>query len=128
MANKEKRQEGFRRWRVANPGKLEDAVREWRHANPERSRELGRRADSARRVRLAGNGVLERVSLTVLADRDRDRCGVCGRKVNVKERSIDHIVPVSKGGEHSYANTRLAHRRCNSSRGNRGPAQIRLLG
>jgi 5-methylcytosine-specific restriction endonuclease McrA len=32
-------------------------------------------------------------------------------------RTIDHIVPVVMGGEHSYTNTRIAHSRCNSVRG-----------
>ena len=39
----------------------------------------------------------------------------------------DHIVPLSKGGKHSYLNTRLAHIKCNVQRGNRGAAQIPML-
>lgn len=33
--------------------------------------------------------------------------------------SLDHVVPVSKGGEHTYENTQLAHLRCNIAKGNR---------
>lgn len=60
-------------------------------------------------------------------ERDRGRCGVCGLPVRAADASVDHILPVSKGGAHSYANTRLAHLRCNKVRGNRGPAQLRML-
>jgi 5-methylcytosine-specific restriction endonuclease McrA len=41
--------------------------------------------------------------------RDRGRCGYCGRPGD----SIDHIVPVSRGGESSWENTVLACTRCN---------------
>lgn len=27
--------------------------------------------------------------------------------------SIDHVIPLSKGGTHAWDNVRLAHRRCN---------------
>ncbi|WP_344236413.1 HNH endonuclease [Actinocorallia libanotica] len=41
--------------------------------------------------------------------RDRGRCGYCGRPGD----SIDHIVPVSRGGESTWENTVLACTRCN---------------
>jgi len=85
------------------------------------NREHGHR----RRV-LQRNGFVERVYLAVLVERDKGRCGVCSKPVPVKQRSIDHILPVSKGGAHSYANTRLTHLRCNVLRNNRGAAQLRL--
>jgi 5-methylcytosine-specific restriction endonuclease McrA len=36
--------------------------------------------------------------------------------------TIDHIVPVSKGGDDTRANVQLAHFRCNSVKGNREAA------
>lgn len=33
--------------------------------------------------------------------------------------SIDHVVPLTKGGEHSWSNVRLAHLSCNAKKGNR---------
>ncbi len=41
--------------------------------------------------------------------RDRGRCGYCGQPGN----SIDHIVPVSRGGGSTWENTVLACTRCN---------------
>lgn len=35
--------------------------------------------------------------------------------------SIDHIVPLSAGGEHKWENVQLAHRICNSRKSNRSP-------
>jgi len=61
--------------------------------------------------------------LEVLFERDRGRCHLCGRKVLVRGLkrdplgpSIDHLVPIALGGEHSYANTALAHMRCNMAK------------
>lgn len=40
-------------------------------------------------------------------------------------KSLDHIVPVSMGGEHSPENVQLAHLGCNSSRSNRPVGESR---
>jgi predicted nucleic acid-binding Zn ribbon protein len=51
-------------------------------------------------------------------------CGICGKKINPKLKcphpksaSIDHIVPISKGGTHTYDNVQPAHFICNSFKG-----------
>jgi hypothetical protein len=66
-------------------------------------------------------------------ERDGWKCGVCHCKVNPslkaphpKSKTIDHIVPLSKGGTHEPRNVQLAHYGCNSRRGTKGPAQLRL--
>jgi 5-methylcytosine-specific restriction endonuclease McrA len=48
-------------------------------------------------------------------------CQICGEPVEYNRGSqdrmaatIDHIVPLSKGGKHQYDNCQLAHRICNS--------------
>ncbi|MCK4518139.1 HNH endonuclease [Candidatus Babeliales bacterium] len=44
--------------------------------------------------------------------------------------TIDHVIPLSCGGEHSYRNTQLACFRCNSIKGNGsvdGGEQLRLF-
>jgi 5-methylcytosine-specific restriction endonuclease McrA len=40
--------------------------------------------------------------------------------------TIDHLIPVSKGGADVPENVALAHRSCNCARGNRGAVQLRL--
>ena len=94
----------------------------WNTANPDKRREFR----DSRRKRIQSVFV-ERVRLPVLVERDRGRCGICGTPVVRREMSVDHILPLSKGGEHSYANTRLTHLRCNISRSNSGAAQLRML-
>lgn len=69
---------------------------------------------------------VEVVSRPILYARDNWVCGVCGKDVDKYEEhpspwspSLDHIVPLSKGGEHSYKNCQLAHLRCNLQKGDR---------
>lgn len=80
---------------------------------------------------------VEDVRKTVIAERDRWTCQLCGKKVNQRLRaphpkswSIDHIVPIYRGGEHSYANTQLAHLGCNVAKGHRTrhATQLALIG
>ena len=69
------------------------------------------------------------VSLAQLVIRDNNRCWLCGELcddqdykadgrgsfiVGPKYPSIDHIVPLSKGGTHKWDNIALAHMICNS--------------
>lgn len=60
---------------------------------------------------------LEPVSLLRVALRDGWMCGICGKHVKRAEWSLDHVVPLSHGGAHTYANVVLAHHLCNSRRG-----------
>lgn len=60
-----------------------------------------------------------------LLDRDGRACGICHADIldvrypDMASASIDHIVPISRGGEHSMENARATHLWCNISRGNR---------
>lgn len=58
-------------------------------------------------------------------ERDEWLCGICGGRVDKSLEwphpmcaTIDHIVPLSRGGHHMPENVRLAHARCNVARGN----------
>lgn len=81
--------------------------------------------DQIRRARKKGARV-EHVSLEAVAARDDYVCGICLEPVDMgavwpdpMSKSLDHVLPLSKGGAHSYDNTQLAHLRYNVSKGNR---------
>lgn len=75
----------------------------------------------------------ERITLRGLGERDGWRCHLCHRRVSTKpgntnrSPSVDHLIPISAGGSHTWQNVALAHRECNSRRCDTGPAQLRLL-
>lgn len=56
--------------------------------------------------------------------RDGWRCYLCGGMTDPTKRGslhpnapeVEHIIPIAKGGEHSYANTACAHKKCNAAK------------
>jgi 5-methylcytosine-specific restriction endonuclease McrA len=80
---------------------------------------------------------VETVDPTRVFDRDGWRCQCC-RKSSPRERrgtyhprapELDHIIPLSKGGEHSYRNTQLLCRACNGAKADSDHGQqMRLFG
>jgi len=122
-ANREKRRQYTARYRERNPeagadwyrrnkAEKDRKNREWREKNPERWRLLVDTGLAKRRV-LARESV-ERIVPLVILERDDGVCGICGGDVDPQDFHIDHIVPVSKGGTHTYDNVQVAHPSCNS--------------
>ena len=54
--------------------------------------------------------------------RDGHVCQYCGRAAE----NVDHVVPRSRGGSHSWDNVVAACRRCNGKKENRSPAEAGL--
>jgi 5-methylcytosine-specific restriction endonuclease McrA len=106
----EREQEWNRAWRERNIERLKEYEREYRRDNPE----VKRRSEAKRRAQKRGAGFSETVDIEVLIERDEGVCHLCYRPCARIDASIDHIVPLNKGGDHSYVNTALAHHRCNS--------------
>ncbi len=50
------------------------------------------------------------------------KCAYCGKKL--KRLTMDHVIPISKGGAHSCDNVVPACRHCNSSKGARPPKTL----
>ena len=73
---------------------------------------------SIRRARIANNPI-ESISPLLVYQRDGGICGICGKELDMSDFTVDHIIPISKGGGHVYANVHSAHRTCNVRRGNR---------
>ena len=53
-----------------------------------------------------------------LYQKDSAICGICSQRVEISNASIDHIIPVSKGGTHTWDNVQLAHYKCNIIKSN----------
>jgi 5-methylcytosine-specific restriction endonuclease McrA len=48
------------------------------------------------------------------------QCSYCG---SIKDLTIDHIIPLSRGGTHSFSNLTCACRTCNEQKGDRTPEE-----
>ena len=78
-----------------------------------------------RRVRIKSHPV-EIVTIRFLLKRDKNICQLCKKPVNKRavapaldSPSIDHVIPLAKGGSHTKANTQLACFGCNTLKGDR---------
>lgn len=66
------------------------------------------------------------VRLEKLIERDKNICHICGKPCNKNDLeygssgptypTIDHLLPLSDGGSHTWDNVALAHHQCNSKR------------
>lgn len=71
------------------------------------------------RVRAKGATVVEYIVRQDFIDLTDGRCGICGEYVPTADITIDHIVPIRRGGHHTWENLQVAHRLCNAAKGNR---------
>lgn len=99
------------------------------------SRECERRIAWAKRSALRKKATSAPVDPLRVFDRDGWRCRLCGKATPKELRGtneqrapeLDHIMPLSLGGDHSYANTQLACRACNLAKGARPAGQLMLF-
>jgi len=80
------------------------------------------------------------ITVKVLYKRDRGICYICGGKCDFKDHtqinghftagpnypSIDHIIPIARGGMHAWDNVKLAHHYCNSMKSDILPSELEL--
>lgn len=61
--------------------------------------------------------------------RDEETCQYCGTRIAPERLTIDHVMPVSRGGKTEWENCVLACHRCNGKKADRTPreASMRLL-
>lgn len=88
----------------------------------DRGREVSKRGHQNRRAR-KWNAFIEAINEKEIFLRDGWICQICKRRVNKRlswpspfSASLDHIIPLKKGGTHEAKNVQLAHLRCNLSK------------
>jgi 5-methylcytosine-specific restriction endonuclease McrA len=93
-------------------------------------RQVSNRCDARRRARLRGCSMIESFKNIEVYNRDGWVCGICKgfidsalKSPHPDSASIDHIVPLSRGGTHTMDNVRAAHRGCNSRKKDRIPGE-----
>lgn len=89
--------------------------------------------EAKRRSKIENVLVDKDITIEALHQRDKGVCQICGGLCDwgdfyFKDKyfvvgdnypTIDHIIPLAKGGEHSWENVQLAHFSCNSAKGAR---------
>ncbi len=118
--NPEKVLQGVQDWRRRNPDKYKDYVKQWEQENKETRRNVYSRHKQVRRALKKTNGAVDsNITTQSVFERDQGICGICRLECSRNEASVDHIIPLSKGGTHTWDNIQLAHMLCNIKKGNR---------
>jgi HNH endonuclease/Homeodomain-like domain len=95
------------------------------YCSRECSNKYGNRVkETNRRKRIKANGKVNwNISIERLLKRDGKECYLCGEDTNKNldtnhddYPSIEHVIPVSKGGTHTWDNVKVAHRKCNTEK------------
>ncbi|AST15261.1 HNH endonuclease [Streptomyces phage Samisti12] len=141
--NPEPNREATRRWRLANPDKVKQKNHEWHKNNPEAAREKNRRwhqsnperrkentrrwvennrdivrGNNARYFAAKRAGTVEplpRDYMTIVKDFYGNVC-LNPECTSDSILTLDHIVPLYLGGEHSFRNFQILCKSCNSSK------------
>ena len=128
--NKDKIAIRTKQWRKDNVEKMAELTKRWREQNPDKWCEYSH----IRRAKIK-EVTFEKFSINDIYQRDNWICQICKRAVNKKlkypdplSKSLDHIVPLSHGGNHTRENVQLAHLKCNCSIGIGGIKQLLMFG
>ena len=95
-----------------------------------RNRKYYKSKEIKRRIKIQSAMVDNDITVQALAERDNNICYLCNKPVDFSDYydngvtiicgnnypSIDHVIPLAKGGLHSWDNVKLAHRICNSKK------------
>lgn len=118
------------KYRRENPEKRRASLLKYSHANPDKLA-----IQSRKRRALENNVCRGEYENCYIFERDNWTCQICGRKINKRlkwpnplSKSIDHIVPLSKGGDDSPMNVQATHLRCNLGKNATNKGQLRLFG
>lgn len=108
-------------WRKANVKRKAFADRAWRDANPEKVDAVNRR-----RRAMKMDAYRMDVRRADIWFRDQGICQLCGIVIDrslvsphLMSLTLDHVIPLIRGGTHEPSNVQLAHRICNCRKGDR---------
>lgn len=112
QANKKSSRRRSSAWAKRNPDHVRRRVAAWRRANPNKVKQYAHN----RRTRLAKNGgTFTSEEWIALCSKYDNKCLCCGH--DDVELTVDHVIPISKGGSNSIDNLQPLCGPCNSGKG-----------
>lgn len=119
----EQNRERNRRWREKHRDYDRERKRRWAKENPEKNAANARNYEARK---LAAEGTHTASDIDAQLKRQNSRCYFCGCKLTSiphlpNSQTVDHIVPLSRGGSNSPDNLVLACAHCNFSKHDKLP-------
>ena len=114
-------------WRSNHREQAKLTTRAWRAANLERARTNEKKTQeqkNARRRARVRAALVEKVLRETIGDRDGWKCQICNDPIDrtlhfpdPQSFSVDHVIPIARGGLHAYDNCQATHLMCNLRKG-----------
>lgn len=111
--------EQAKEYRQKNSERIRENARKYLQENKEAARQRERRY-RARKQQATIENVTEK-GWMIIVQAYQSRCAYCGKQCDPP--TMDHIIPISKGGSHSYGNIIPACLSCNCRKSTRTPEQ-----
>lgn len=122
---RKKERKARKRYYKNNKRKVLDAQKDytllWTKNHPDRVRAYARKAQHKRRVWIAESGWFA-VTKKDMARIMSGECYLCGSR---EKQTVDHIIPLSRGGRHSVGNLGTLCHSCNSRKRNKLLMEVR---
>jgi hypothetical protein len=117
--NPDKNYASLKKWRANNPEKARQLNKNWEDANPDKKKSKVINSSINRRGREKAV-FSEKINSIEIYERDRWVCHICKSPIDRYAKSphplspsLDHVIPLSRGGHHSALNIKSSHLRCN---------------
>lgn len=94
-------------WREKNLERHKEMIRDWCKRNPDALQA----ASARRRARKSGGSGVSRAEWKQIKDKFKNCCAYCLKRFD--KLTMDHVVPLAKGGQHEPSNIVPACRPCN---------------
>ena len=109
-------------YRRQNPEKVHQARQRWWKANPHAPRMY----EHIRRARKVKAGWVRpgEVDVPGMLEAQQGICCYCEKELTVEIATVDHIIPLSRGGDHTPENLAICCLSCNSSKSDKTPQEF----
>lgn len=112
-------------WYDNNPERASASRREYDRKHPEVRRDIFSRRKARIRSATIGDKKAIREFYKWVATATVIMCHWCGKLVPMGSRTVDHVVPIAKGGAHSVSNCVPCCRRCNCRKSAKLPHEFK---